>query len=97
MAQACFAGPNGIALQFSAHAVDENAAAKAINAEVILSVAVTDPLQLPLSPMQRLYVGQPNVIRPSVRAYRGRVTAPIIGAVFSKKMRTIASALSKFV
>jgi hypothetical protein len=82
MAQACFAGPNGIALQFSAHAVDENAAAKAVNAEVIVSVAVTlIPLQLPLSPMQRLYVGQPDVNRPSVRAYHGRVTAPIIGAV----------------
>jgi hypothetical protein len=45
---------------------------------------------------QRLYVGQPDVIRPSVRAYRRRVITPIIGAVFSKKMRTIASALGKF-
>jgi hypothetical protein len=42
MAQACFSGPNGIALQFSANAADENAGAKAINAEMILFVAVID-------------------------------------------------------
>jgi len=40
MTQARRSGPNGIALQFSANAVDENAAEKAINVEMILSVAV---------------------------------------------------------
>src|SRR5258705_3979654 len=34
---------DGIALQFSANAVDENAAEKAINVGMILSVAVIDP------------------------------------------------------
>jgi hypothetical protein len=42
MTQARFSGPTGIALQFCANAVDENAAAKAINADMTLSVAVID-------------------------------------------------------
>jgi len=40
MTQALRSGPNGIALQFSANAVDDNAAEKAIAAEMILSVAL---------------------------------------------------------
>jgi hypothetical protein len=40
MTQARFSGPDGIAPQFCANAGDENAAAKAINADMILSVAV---------------------------------------------------------
>ena len=43
MAQARRSGPNGIAPQFSADAVDGNAAEKAINAEMILIVAFIDP------------------------------------------------------
>jgi hypothetical protein len=42
MTQARFSGPAGIALQSCANAVDENAAAKAINADMTLSVAVID-------------------------------------------------------
>jgi hypothetical protein len=44
MAQARLSGPNGSARQFSANAVDENAAEQAINAEMILSVVITAPL-----------------------------------------------------
>ena len=40
MTQACFSGPNGSALQFSANAVGENAAEKPINAKMILSIAI---------------------------------------------------------
>jgi hypothetical protein len=40
MTQARFAGPRGSALQFSANAVDENAADKAINAKMVLSVTI---------------------------------------------------------
>ena len=40
MTQARRSGPNGIALQFSANAVEENAAEKAIDVEMILSIAV---------------------------------------------------------
>ncbi len=40
MTQARFSGPNGSALQFSANAVDENAAEKPINAKMILSIAI---------------------------------------------------------
>jgi hypothetical protein len=43
MTQALRSGPDGIALQFSANAVDDNAAEKAIAAEMFLSVAVIDP------------------------------------------------------
>jgi len=39
--QARFSGPRGRALQFSANAVDENAADKPINAKPILSVVIT--------------------------------------------------------
>jgi hypothetical protein len=42
MTQTLRSGPNGIALKFSANAVDDNAAEKAINAEMILSVVVID-------------------------------------------------------
>lgn len=41
MAQARFSGPRGSALQFSANAVDENAADKAINAKMVLTVTIT--------------------------------------------------------
>ena len=41
MTQARFSGPRGSALQFSANAVDENAADKPINAKPILSVVIT--------------------------------------------------------
>jgi hypothetical protein len=42
MTQARFSGPAGIALQSCANAGDENAAARAINADMTLSVAVID-------------------------------------------------------
>jgi hypothetical protein len=97
MAQACFAGPNGIAPQFSAHAVDENAAAKAINAEVILSVAVTDPSSA------SAFANAAALCR---TAGRQQAVCPRLSwssdctdnrRSFLWKMRTIASALSKFV
>ena len=50
MTQARFSGPRGSALQFSANAVDEDAAEKAINAKMILSVVITGLLSISACP-----------------------------------------------
>jgi hypothetical protein len=55
MAQARRSGPNGIALQFSANAVDENGAEKAINVKMILSIAVIGPSSVSAFPNEYLY------------------------------------------
>jgi hypothetical protein len=63
MTQARCSGPNGIALQFPANAVDENAAEKPINAKMILSVAITGLVSISASPMSILARGikLPNI------------------------------------
>ena len=50
MTQVRRSGPTGIALQFSANAVDENAAEQAINAEMILSVGIIGLVSIFRSP-----------------------------------------------
>jgi hypothetical protein len=50
MTQARRSGPTGIALQFSANAVDEDAAEQAINAEMILSVVITGLVSISTTP-----------------------------------------------
>jgi hypothetical protein len=50
MAQARFSGPRGSAPQFSANAVDENAADKAINAKMILTVTITGLVSISAGP-----------------------------------------------
>ncbi len=50
MTQVRRSGPAGIALQFSANAVDENAAEQAINAEMILSVGIIGLVSISASP-----------------------------------------------
>jgi hypothetical protein len=50
MAQARLSGPCGSALQFSAKAVDENAADKPINAKPILSVVIASLVSISAGP-----------------------------------------------